>query len=499
MHLLSRSVLSSFALLALAAGCSGPKSDTTKQEDKKKSSVTGEKVTETPLAAPVKVATLPKDTAEAKHEGALGYAIRHGSPQSDSAEALAIDANGDYLVAGYFRAPGLFDQPFAMADGLPDAFLAKLSHKDGSAIWSVALGGKNSDVADAVAVGKDGSSVVVGTLSEEFHIDDAMMTSEGADDIFIAKFAADGHRLWALQIGGHDIDAAHAVVIDDAGNAYVTGVFRHKVVFGQEQEVLSKGNADIFLSKISPSGDFIWTKTFGALDDDFGRSLALDSHGNLLLLAEISNQVDLGGGMLTTNGNRDIVIAKFDSDGEHIWSKSMGNNFDDIGTSLTIDPADNILITGSFEGSLNLGGTELVSAGKADLFAAKFNANGKPIWSRRFGGTDKDWGNRIASDAFGNTYLTGWFWNDVDFDEFKLTSKGQRDAFLAKLDPKGHVLWAKGFGNKGWDMGKSLAVNAEGGVVAVGAFHEAIDFGAGEIKSESKDGSADMYLATFGK
>jgi hypothetical protein len=204
---------------------------------------------------------------------------------------------------------------------------------------------------------------------------------------------------------------------------------------------------------------------------------------------------------LEGTGDRDIVLAKFDPSGAHLWSKSMGNNFDDIGIGLTLDASDNILFTGSFEDTVNLGGEDMVSAGRSDMYVAKFDTNGTHQWTTRFGGKDKDWGNSIASDSFGNSYITGWFWYDVKFGATELKSNGKEDAFLLKLSPTGSVLWAKSYGGESRDMGKAVAVDAKDGVVTVGAYNQQIDFGAGALKpvpgKDPKILKGDLFVAAF--
>lgn len=491
-----RSCLLVASLLALGCSSNKPKTGADEETKDKSPSTETAKVVAAPPKAPTPVRPLPQDTGE--HGGTLRFAVSHGSTDTDSARALAIDSHGDYLVCGYFKGDGIFEGEYSTEDS--NAFVAKLSGKDGSVVWSKELGGTSADSCETLALAPDGSSIIAGSLSGEFQVGDGTLTSAGADDIFIAKFSADGRRLWVKRIGADNIDAAHAIIVDATGNAYVTGVFRSKVTFGDE-ELPSAGDADIFLTKLSPTGDFVWTKTFGAIGQDFGRDIAIDSEGNLVLLAEISNQVDLGGGALTTNGNRDIVLAKFDASGAHIWSKSMGNNFDDLAIGLSLDSSDNILFTGSFEDTVNLGGEDLVAAGRSDMFVAKYDPNGNHVWTTGFGGKDKDWGNSIASDSFGNSYVTGWFWFDVDFGGIKLKSHGKEDAFLMKLSPQGSVLWAKSFGGDSLDMGKVVAVDAKGGVVTVGAYNQEIDLGAGTLKplpgKDPKILKGDFYLAAF--
>ncbi|MBL4634279.1 MAG: SBBP repeat-containing protein, partial [Kofleriaceae bacterium] len=157
---------------------------------------------------------------------------------------------------------------------------------------------------------------------------------------------------------------------------------------------------------------------------------------------------------------------------------------------------------GSYEGTAEFAGKELVSAGRSDILVAKFNANGDAIWSKSFGAKDEDWGNGISSDSLGNTYVTGWFRYEVAFGETKLKAKGDQDAMLIKLDPKGEVLWAKSFGNKSLDMGKAVATTPDNGVVAIGVYHLSVDLGSGELKpivtGDKPNQSAELYLGVFG-
>lgn len=485
-----------FVLPLLALGCKGDD----RQADKPKADLNAvaEPSKKAEPIAPLAVATLPTDSGQ--HDAALRMAVSHGGTGTDAARGLAIDGNGDYLVCGYFKGKGIFGKDFASEDS--SAYVAKLSKGDGSVQWAVSLGGTSTDSAEALAAAPDGGTIVVGSFSGDLAIGDGTLSSEGADDMFITKIAADGHRLWAKRIGGLDIDAADAVAIDNVGNVYVTGVFRGKVIFG-EQEIVSAGNSDIFLSKFSPDGAFLWTKSFGSMGQDFGRDLAIDSAGNIIMLAEISLLVSFGGEQLTTNGNRDIALVKLDADGEHIWSKSIGNNYDDLGISLSLDPADNLLMTGSFEDTINFGGDDLKATGRSDMYVAKLDTNGKHVWSTSFGGKDKDWGNDIATDSFGNIYVTGWFWFDVMFGDTKLVSKGKEDIFLLKLASSGELLWAKSFGDTSLDKGSAIATDAADGVVAVGAYNNKIDFGAGELTptpgEDAKLLKGDFYLSSFGR
>ena len=327
------------------------------------------------------------------------------------------------------------------------------------------------------------------------------LPSAGADDIFIAKFAADGRRLWVKRYGGIDIDAAHAVAVAPDGGLYATGVFRSEVAFGSET-LASAGDADIFLLKLDAEGALSWAKRFGGAAADFGRALAVDSRGELLFLGEFSRAVDFGAGPLNSNGNRDVVLAKFSAAGELRWASSFGTHLDELALGLAVDPADHVAITGSFDDVLAIGDSQLRSAGTSDVYIAKYSPEGKPLWARAFGGADEDIGHAITADAAGNLYATGWFWFSIDFGGGERVSRGKKDVFVVKLDPAGDHLWSQSFGGAEVDFGKGVAAT-ENGVAVAGTFHYTAHFGGETLGTPPEDRSVapsgDIFLVELGR
>ena len=94
-----------------------------------------------------------------------------------------------------------------------------------------------------------------------------------------------------------------------------------------------------------------------------------------------------------------------------------------------------VLVAGVFTGTVNLGGSPLVSAGGMDIFVAKYSPSGAHIWSKRFGGTSTDYGYGVAIDGAGNVLSTGYFQNSADFGGGPLTSAGRQDVFVLSLGP----------------------------------------------------------------
>ncbi|MCG8576664.1 MAG: hypothetical protein MI810_17430, partial [Flavobacteriales bacterium] len=132
------------------------------------------------------------------------------------------------------------------------------------------------------------------------------------------------------------------------------------------------------------------------------------------------------------------------------WVASSGAIGWDKAYSITTDADGNTYTTGHFQGTVDFdpgsGEYDLASAGENDVFVQKLDADGNFVWALSFGGLFADRGRSIATDASGNVYLTGFFDGTVDFDpgsgDFDLTSEGDRDVFLQKLDASGNFEWA---------------------------------------------------------
>lgn len=503
------------ALLAAAAllASTGCKEDSDSKKKESAAAETGEsagaKADDTRKAAnkdgdgeasrpPAEREELPED--EGEHRGAHAWSLRLGGADADAGRSLAVDDEGGLTAAGYIKGEVELAGKTRQAEG-SDAYVARFS-PEGELRWARSFGGKGQDVAEGVAVDGDGNAIVAGAFGEVLGMGDAEVKSAGADDGFIAKFSPEGKRLWAKRFGGRDVDAFHQVAATPEGDLLVTGVFRETVEFG-DTTLEAAGDADVFLARLDPEGEVLWARGWGKIGEDFGRDVALDSQGDILLLVEFTLGVDFGGGPLESAGNRDIGLIKLTGDGEHVWSKSFGNELDSLAIDLAVDPADHVLVTGAFDDVHSFGGEEFRAAGRSDAFIAKYAPDGTHLWSTAFGSEDEDIGAAVATDRYGNVYATGWFWDEVDFPGGELKSAGKRDVYLLKLSPDGDPLWSKRFGAKQSDFGRGLAVTDDQGVALLGTFYFSASFGGDELTAKQDEDApmpkADVFLARFSR
>ncbi len=434
-------------------------------------------------------------------QGQPGWAHRIGGLGKDTARDIAVDRDGNVAIAGYFSDGADLGDRNPVAARKVDAYVAKYSAK-GEHLWTVHFGGKEEDLANAVAFDPQGNAIVVGHFGASIEIGGVTLTSIGSDDAFMAKLDPDGTVLWARKLGGMDSDAAYDVAVSSTA-IVITGSFKGTIK-AADITLKSEGNEDIFLLALDSQGDMQWVRQYGFRDKDYGQQVLIDSRGHIVLLTEFSTQISFGGATLEAEGNRDAAVAKLDAKGGHIWSRRYGNVFGERALGLTVDPAGNIAFAGSFEDEIDFGGGTMSSKGESDLFVVKLDPAGNHVWSKSFGAARKDLATAIAADMYGNVAVGGLFWHKVDFGGGALEApNGNTDAFLIKLSAKGDHLWSKRLGDRDHDQLRGVAIGKDGVIAACGIFRFTLLIGDQSLEStrkpDEKAPHPDAFVATFGR
>jgi len=169
------------------------------------------------------------------------------------------------------------------------------------------------------------------------------------------------------------------------------------------------------------------------------------------------------------------------------------SGLDTDAAGVAIDSSDNIYITGTSQGA-NLFGKNATSGTTDDIFVAKLNSSGVIQWVYAAGGTGRDRGRKIALDSSGNIYVTGYYWSTVDFGGGNVTSNGNWDAFLLKLDSSGTFQWVKSYGSNYNDLGRDVAIDSNDNIYMLGNYRYTVDFGGGD---EINNNNSDIFLVKF--
>ncbi len=259
---------------------------------------------------------------------------------------------------------------------------------------------------------------------------------------------------------------------------------------------------------LSIAQDLDWATSMGGTQSEYISKIRLDANRNIYGVGFFSGTVDFDPGPsifnLTSAGGYDLFITKLDSSGNFQWAKQIGGTSSDQGTALALDINDNLIITGSFQDTVDFdpdAGTQfLVSSGTIDAFILKLDANGNFIFAKGFGGTAGERGLAIAADASGNIIAGGFFNNTVDFNPgagvFNLTSFGASDIFVVKLDASGDFISAEQIGGTNDEIIYSLSLDVLGNVYACGYFKGTADFdpGAGSAILSSNGNQYDIFV-----
>ena len=328
--------------------------------------------------------------------------------------------------------------------------LPQPSHAQGGDFrFAKRFGGTGGDVGYSLTVDDSGNIYVTGWFHDTVDFGGGNLTSISSNDSFLAKYTADGNHIWSKQFAGEagTYIYSQGVDTDNVGNTYITGFFGGTVDFGGGDLTSDQG---IFLASYTADGTHRWSKRFGP-GIATGFSINVDDSGNLYVTGSFRDTVDFGGGNLTsksTNG-LDILLASYDTYGNHRWSKGFGGT-GGTGYSVDVDGVGNVYLTGDFRGTINFGGDDLIDTSTGTYtriygssMLVSFDTQGNHRWSKGFGAGR---GTNVIVDGNDNIYLTGNLGGTVDFGGGNMTSAGEEDGFLASYTANGTLSNSR-FGN----------------------------------------------------
>lgn len=285
--------------------------------------------------------------------GSLMHLESAGGAGNDRGNAIAINSLSHPYVTGSFQGTADFDpDPYGATNltsaGSDDVFIWKPGE------WAHQLGSTASDVGTGIAVDASFNVYATGSFKGTVDFDPGAgtveMTSFGASDVFVSKLNSSGGLDFARQLGGTDEDVSHAIAIDSYLNVYTTGSFRATADFDpgvDMSNMTSAGNDDVFVSKLSAAGKFMWARKIGGADIDAGMSVAVDSLLDVFTTGTFNAVADFDPGPgtveLTSSGASDAFVLKLLGPDEYIaavparlmdtrpWGVTIDGRFQAIG------------------------------------------------------------------------------------------------------------------------------------------------------------------------
>ncbi|MEZ4439264.1 MAG: hypothetical protein R3B72_09255 [Polyangiaceae bacterium] len=353
---------------------------------------------------------------------------------------VARRASGDLVVTGTIANAINFGLGWVGSSNVRAGFLVGFD-SSGVATESQVFG-SDPTMATTVAVGPSGELVVAGCFTGPMSLGGSMLPSYGGTDLFLAKFDAQGNHVWSLSFGDATNQCSNSgvnsavpsVAVDATGSIILGGSFLGVVDFGGGPLAAVSNASDIFVAKLDPAGVHQWSHRFGTSALDLGAEVAIAPGGDIVLTGTVHAAIDLGGGVLPYGGSGDMFVARYSSNGAHLWSHGFAKPATQRAEAVHVDLNGDILISGALSGSFDFGD----GPKPGGPFVAKLSGSGQHIWNRQFGFQGSSGFNRaaaVATDAQGNVVVVGEFGATADFGAGPVTSVSDGDLFIVKLAP----------------------------------------------------------------
>ncbi|MEE8408909.1 MAG: hypothetical protein V3T05_04845 [Myxococcota bacterium] len=363
--------------------------------------------------------------------------------------------------------------------------------------WSTVIGGSADDAAvDAVSL-MDGGAVVVGYFEGSVLFGSDTLTSYGGvgRDAFITRLDADGRPLWGRRFGGTGDDEAVAVAQAEDGTVVVAVTFPSQLEI-DGTVLLGSGIMDAALIALSTAdGTTAWYRQLGATGSIQPHDLEVRS-GWVMVSGSFNGSVDFAGLLLTSSNGADAFVSAYAiADGTRQWTIAPSGTGAETAVDLYADTPGAMVLVGTFEDDITLGTVTLQSAGGTDIFlAAVALTDGAVTWAERYGGDGLDDVVAFARSDDQTFWLSGSFEGAADFAGSTIQSAGARDLYLAKLGTVGTVEWVRTIGGSSDDVATGIVVDPDGFVLNVGTVTGSVDLGQGTTSGRA---GAEMFAAAY--
>jgi hypothetical protein len=330
----------------------------------------------------------------------------YGGTGDDEGYSVQQTTDGGYIIA----CGTLSDT------GPTDVYLIKVSAQ-GDTLWTKTYGG---GIGFSVQQTTDGGYVITGLTGS---------VGAGGIDVYLIKTTAQGDTLWTRTYGGPYDEAGYSVEQTTDGGYIIAGWTSSS----------GAGGEDVYLIKTNASGDTLWTRTYGGVDNDRGYSVQQTTDGYVIA----------GGTSSFGAGNGDVYLIKTNAQGDTLWTRTYGGANEDNGNSVQ-QTTDGGYFIGAY--------TYSFGAGDEDVYLIKTDDQGDTIWTRTFGGSGSDEARSVQQTTDGGYIIAGWF-----------ESYGAgADVYQIKTDAQGDTLWTRTYGGVRHDRGYSVRQTSDGGYIIAG-------------------------------
>jgi hypothetical protein len=414
-------------------------------------------------ALPTVSGTLDGFVLKHNSSGIIQWRARIFGTQSEFGLGVATDSSGNVYVTGqigsstpttFVNSDDTTTAAILTSGGAADSYIAKYN-TSGTVQWRIKIASTGGDAGWAITTDSSGNVYATGTAAAAsfFSTSDvsvASITDTGAGDAYLVKYDTNGVFQWVAKLGSTSADLGYGIATDSSGNVYLTGLqgggtltITNADATTYSTTYTTIGGQDMFVAKFNTSGIAQWVTRIGGTGNDQGRSIAVDTSGNVYV-----------GGSYGGNPSANV----YQSNGTTVWAT----------------------ITSSLGGNI-------------DAFIVKYDTNGNPQWVGRIATPSSTFETvyAVTTDTAGNVYVAGfgiggnriWAYNggvgsagmSIFGSLIFAAAAGGNNTFLIKYDSSGQIQWITGFqGGTGLDEARGLATDSSGNILMCGSFTETV-------------------------
>ncbi|HRY97726.1 MAG TPA: hypothetical protein P5550_01585 [Bacteroidales bacterium] len=421
------------------------------------------------------------------------WAERMGGTGADGLERIVSTPDLGYAAAGKFSGAVWLGNDLVNSMGIRDILVLRYD-LNGTLQWARTAGGTENDEGLAVAADDSGNVIVTGFFRGTASFGNTQLTTLGGDEMFVARYNAAGDLCWVRTGQGPGEARGKGVTCDAQGNVLVTGYYFDTCYFDSLM-LVSPGLDNVFLAKYNPQGQLLWVLDGGSPSETWASCVGVNAAGEAWISGSFEGTAAFGQHTITSFGGNDVFLVKASGSGTWLQALHAGGSLDDFGNGLFVSPGGWVAVTGSLFSTVQFSPSIAVTSnGNKDGFAALYDPAGTCLWARNFGGTSSDKGIEVAIGTDGYTYVTGFTNGVAVFDSISQTGLGGDDAFIAKYDAFGNIIYAELAGGTSQDYGKGITLTWPGTPVIAGDFGLTAGFGTHSLTSL---GDRDGFVARY--
>ena len=360
--------------------------------------------------------------------GAIIWIKQFGGLAADRAIDLAVGPDQNIVVTGQFFGSVTFGSTtLVSSSNSKDIFIVKLD-PSGNVLWARKEGGSSADNAYKLTIDNLNNIILTGEYQGTATIGANTFTSTidvgtglPSFDLFIAKYTSAGTPVWSLSGYADMDDRGLSVAVDASNNIFFTGQFSNTLNFASNTYVNNGINVG-FLCKLNPSGQ---TQFFHLMKAGYVLPYDVEVNGNnepVVVGDFLGNMLyydQNGSNSIQNPYDKQIFVLKTANTGQYVWNQTLGSENELSARALSIDPGNNIFVTGYFKCDLSQiqDSTETLfnSVGFKDPYLLKVSNGGSRTYIKQFGSKLDDEGKGVAVKLVDKPLLCGSYTADLNF------------------------------------------------------------------------------------